>query len=145
MTNIGEGYTPPGGAQTRIREICTVRRSRTNTPLQALVTLNDPVYVEAAQALARKITAEGGDSIEDKATFAIRTALLREPGDKEIERLSAFYKMALEDYSAIPEEAKKMAEKPLGELPKGANIPEHAAWTVVSNVILNLDEIFMKR
>ena len=127
------------------REICTVRRSRTNTPLQALVTLNDPVYVEAAQALARKITAEGGDSVEEKVTFAIRNAVLREPGDNEIERLSAFYKMALEDYSAIPDEAKKMAEEPLGELPKGANIPEHAAWTVVSNVILNLDEIFMKR
>ncbi len=127
------------------REICTVRRSRTNTPLQALVTLNDPVYVEAAQSLGRNIVTNGGRTVPEKITFAIQQTLLREPRDKEIKVLSAFYETVLADYSGKPDEAKTMAEEPLGELPIDANVVELAAWTVVSNVILNLDEIFMKR
>ena len=59
------------------RELCTVRRVRTNTPLQAFVTLNDPVYVEAAQALARRIVREGGSSVEDRVRFALRLCLCR--------------------------------------------------------------------
>ena len=62
-----------------------------------------------------------------------------------MERLAALYESTLADYTATPEMAAKMAQEPLGPLPAGSNLPEHAAWTVVSNVILNLDEVFMKR
>ncbi len=127
------------------REICTVRRDRTNTPLQALVTLNDPVYVEAAQALGRKMNAEGGATVEEKIAFGLRRALIREPDEAETARLSELFNEAREDYADRPDDAKMLAENPLGPVPEGESAVDLAAWTVVSNVILNLDEMFMKR
>jgi Protein of unknown function (DUF1553) len=127
------------------REICVSRRGRTNTPLQALVTLNDPVYVEAAQAMARKILAQGGPSISEKLTFAWRTALLRDPSSAEVARMNDLINQATARYSEKPEEAQKMATDPIGPAPAGANLAELAAWTVAGNVLLNLDEIFLKR
>ncbi len=126
------------------REVCTVRRIRTNTPLQALVTLNDPVYVEAAQSLARSMMA-AGETPKSRIRFAIRQCLIREPHDGEIERLTRLAANASEYYLAHPEEAMPMATEPLGDLPEGTDTAEAAAWTVVGNVILNLDEMFMKR
>ncbi len=66
------------------REICAIKRVRTNTPLQALVTLNDPVYVEAAQALARRIVREGGSNPEDRARYALRLCLCRPPKPEQV-------------------------------------------------------------
>ena len=66
------------------RNVCSVTRPRTNTPLQALVTLNDPVYVEAAQALARRLVKEGGDTTESRARFAFRLCLIRPPSEVEL-------------------------------------------------------------
>ncbi len=126
------------------REVCTSRRGRTNTPLQALVTLNDPVYVEAAQALARRL-AEGGDSTESRAKFGLRACLLREPGDAEVSRIVQLFETAKSRFSQLPEQAKLMAEEPIGPIPEGADPIEMAAWTVVGNVLLNLDEMFLKR
>ena len=126
------------------REVCTVRRIRTNTPLQALVTLNDPVYVEAAQALARKtITAQS--STKDRLQYMIRRCLIREPFEPELERLTKLVNQLTQTYRETPDEAKTMATDPIGKLPDGADPVEHAAWTVVANVILNLDEMLMKR
>jgi hypothetical protein len=127
------------------REVCTVRRGRTNTPLQALVTLNDPVYIEAAQALSRRIIAEGGSNPTDRANYAFRACLSRPPHDEELARLVALYERTLAQYTEQPDEAKKMALEPLGPAPKEMNVAELAAWTVVSNVLLNLDEMLMKR
>src|SRR5262249_31025696 len=69
------------------REVCTVRRSRTNTPLQALVTLNDPVYVEAAQALALRMIS-AGSTVEDHARLGFRLCLSRPPSEAELNRLT---------------------------------------------------------
>ncbi|MEO1618941.1 MAG: PSD1 and planctomycete cytochrome C domain-containing protein [Planctomycetota bacterium] len=126
------------------REVCTVRRIRTNTPLQALVTLNDPVYVEAAQSLARNLV-RSIDADQDRITEAFRRVLTREPSEAESQRLIALLEQALENYAARTDEARTMACEPLGELPTGSDVVEHAAWTVVCNVILNLDEVFLKR
>ena len=126
------------------RDVCTVRRIRTNTPLQALVTLNDPVYVEAAQSLARAMIA-AGDSSDKRIQHGIRHALLREPTDGEVDKLAELAGNASERFRLRPEEAVKMATVPLGELPADGDAVEYAAWTVVGNVILNLDEMFMKR
>ena len=126
------------------REVCTVRRIRTNTPLQALVTLNDPVYIEAAQALGRKLIA-ASESDAERVRIAIRDCLIREASDAEVDRLTKLAAEAQKHFVAEPEKAKKMATDPLGDLPKDADVAEHAAWTVVGNVILNLDEMFMKR
>ena len=71
------------------REICAIRRVRTNTPLQAFVTLNDPVYVEAAQALARRIVREGGSTPEDRVRFALQLCLCRPPRPEQVEPLVA--------------------------------------------------------
>ncbi|MEX2579731.1 MAG: PSD1 and planctomycete cytochrome C domain-containing protein [Verrucomicrobiales bacterium] len=127
------------------REVCTVRRSRTNTPLQALVTLNDPVYVEAAQALGRKMATEGGDSVEKKIAFGLRRALVREPRNEEVSRLAELFRSTRNDYADRADDARSLAEVPLGPAPEGADMVDLAAWTVVSNVILNLDEMFLKR
>jgi len=127
------------------REVCTVRRSRTNTPLQALVTLNDPVYVEAAQALARLIVAAGGATPRERVAYAMGRCLSRPGKAAEIQRLVRLFEHARERYRKDPSAALAMATRPIGTLPAGASAPELAAWTVVSNVILNLDEILVKR
>jgi len=126
------------------REVCTVRRTRTNTPLQALVTLNDPVYVEAAQALARRI-GRGGEPIAAKVRAGVRLCLAREPSDAERDRLVKLYQAAYDQFSADKDRARALATDPLGPAPEGANLAELAAWTVVGNVLLNLDETLMKR
>ena len=126
------------------REVCTVRRSRTNTPLQALVTLNDPVYVEAAQALARRIAASG-PTPRDKALFAFRHVTSRNPTDDELNRLVKLFDSSREQLQKQPDRAKQLATEPLGPAPNDADIPELAAWTLVGNVLLNLDEMLMKR
>lgn len=127
------------------REVCTVRRPRTNTPLQALVTLNDPVYVEAAQALARRMVREGGSNAADRAIRGFRLVLARSPTGSEVDRLVKLFDDAVAEYREDGPAAKEMATVPLGDPPAdvGADLPELAAWTVVANVILNLDESFM--
>jgi hypothetical protein len=140
------------------REVCTLRRGRTNTPLQALVTLNDPVYIEAAQALARRIASyqpseavasgSGGDPdalTVARVVYGFRTCLARPPSESECARLVQLYRDSRARFAQSPELATKMATEPLGPLPAGVAADELAAWTVISNVILNLDELFMKR
>ncbi len=126
------------------REVCLVRRVRSNTPLQALVTLNDPVYVEASQALARKMVA-AGSTPTDKARHGFRLCASRQPTDEELNGLVGLYTKTLERFQADPAKAKDVATKPLGELPKEMDMAELAAWTMVGNVLLNLDEVLMKR
>ncbi|QDT08482.1 DUF1553 domain-containing protein [Stieleria marina] len=126
------------------REVCTVRRIRTNTPLQALVTLNDPVYIEAAQALARRMIA-ASDVPAQRIQHGIRRSLIRDATDAEITRLAQLADESKKHFQKHESKALPMATEPLGELPDDANVADFAAWTVVANVILNLDEIFMKR
>ena len=126
------------------REACTLRRIRTNTPLQALVTLNDPVYVEAAQALARKAAGQG-KTTEERVTFAFRSCVGRPPSDKELSRLVALFDESKATYTKDAKKAEVMATDPIGPLPKGADAADLAAWTTVCNVLLNLDEMLMRR
>jgi len=126
------------------REVCILRRDRTNTPLQALVTLNDPVYVEASQALGRRMSRHG-ESLQEKTRFGFRVCLSREPTEKELTRLTQLYGQAEKRFAADKDLATKMATDPLGPIPEGAEAADLAAWTVVANVLLNLDEMLMKR
>jgi hypothetical protein len=127
------------------RTVCTVTRPRTNTPLQALVTLNDPVFVEAAQALARRMVKDGGKTIEEKARYGFRLALTRPPLEIELRRLTDLYQKARSEYARNAKDALVMATSPLGPLPAGMDPADLAAWTIVGNVLLNLDEMFAKR
>ena len=126
------------------REVCTIRRDRTNTPLQALVTLNDPVYVEAARALGRRI-ADVGDSSSEKATFGFRLCLARQPSGRERQHLVNLFENARQRFADSPDLAAKIVSIPVGPAPEKADVVELAAWAVVGNVLLNLDEMFMKR
>jgi hypothetical protein len=126
------------------RTVCNVRRVRTNTPLQALVTLNDPVFVEAAQGLARRVAARPGGTLE-RVVYAFRLCLTRPPHEAEAQRLVALYETARKQLSATPAKALDLASNPLGPLPAGANAVDLAAWTVVGNVLLNLDETLARR
>lgn len=126
------------------REVCTGRRIRTNTPLQAMVTLNDPVYIEAAQALARRMLREGGATPEARAAFGFTAATARVPSANEAAKLAALYASELTHYRGDAKAAEAMACDPAGPLPAGVDVSEAAAWTVVGNVLLNLDEVLNK-
>jgi hypothetical protein len=112
--------------------------------LQALITLNDPVFVEAAQALARRIISEGGASIESRSVFAFRQVLLRAPATAESERLVRLFEQAKNSLKDDAASAKALASKPLGPVAPGVDPVDAAAWTVVANVLLNLDEVLAK-
>jgi hypothetical protein len=126
------------------REVCTVRRDRSNTPLQALVTMNDPVYVEAAQALARRMIAAGATP-EEKLRRGFELCISREPTKAETTKVLELFESARLRYAYSPQDAFNVATKPIGEAPKGVELADLAAWTVVGNVLLNLDETLMKR
>ena len=126
------------------RETCTFRRLPTNTPLQAYVTLNDPVYVEAAQALGRRLVREGGATTEDRIRFGLNLVLARPPEKSQITELKTLFETELTHYQDADQEAVKLATHPLGTLPGGLSAAEAAAWTVVANVLLNLDGVLTK-
>jgi hypothetical protein len=126
------------------RESCTLRRTPTNTPLQAFVTMNDPVFVECAQALARRLMREGGEDAASRVSFGLRLCLGRPASDDQIKTLVRLYEEEAAAYRTDPEGATKLATQPLGPLPEGADAAETAAYTVVANVLLNLDAILTK-
>ena len=126
------------------RETCSLRRFRTNTPLQAFVMMNDPVYVEAAQALARRIMKEGGSSPAERAAFGLRLCLVRPPTKEQTDALVKLFESELAHCRGDPAAAAKLATEPHGPLPDGMDPADAAAWTVVANVLLNLDGVLMK-
>jgi hypothetical protein len=128
------------------REVCTVRRIRTNTPLQALVTLNDPVYIEAAQAMARRVLREApAPDLDSRIRYAYLLAASRPPVAAEVESVKALYNDSVAQYSADGEIALALATSPLGSPANNTDSAELASWTLVSNVLLNLDEVLTKR
>src|SRR6185312_9901790 len=98
------------------------------TPLQALVTLNDPVFIEAAQSLARRILSQGGTSPVERAQYGFRLCLGRSPTDSEAARLIQLYEQTRQRYESRPDDARRMATEPLGAAPADANLAELAAW-----------------
>jgi hypothetical protein len=126
------------------REFCVLRRPKSNTPLQALVTLNDPVYIEAAQALARRVLRDEDGSTRGRIALAMRLCVAREATDAEIDRVAALLTSEREHYAVDTKAAKVLATSHLGPAPNGVGEAELAAWTVVANVLLNLDEVITK-
>jgi hypothetical protein len=126
------------------REICAIKRVRTNTPLQSFVTLNDPVYVEAAQALARRIVTEGGTDTAARARWGLQLCQCRPPRPEPVRTILALYHAEVERYRKDRDAATALATQPLGPLPAGMDPAELAAWTAVANVLLNLDSVLTK-
>jgi hypothetical protein len=135
------------------RESCTVRRVRTNTPLQALTTLNDEAFFEAARALARRMltevphgsgTGNGSAALDPsraRAAHGFRLSAGRTPKEPELDRIVAAFGQHLEQFRREPDRARRV----IGgvEVP-GVGVAEQAAWTLVANALLNLDETLTK-
>ena len=118
------------------REICVSRRIRTNTPLQAMVTLNDPVYFEAAMAVAKKILDYNANSLEKQVAYGYELAVLRPPSAEKLEELLNFHEVARRAYEQDPEAVRQLFE----DSEEAVADPDHAAMVNVANIILNLDE-----
>jgi uncharacterized protein DUF1553/uncharacterized protein DUF1549/cytochrome c len=125
------------------REVVCERRPRTNTPLQALAVLNDKAFVEASSALARRVMAEATGE-KERIIHSMRLCVARTPTDREVDLLLNVYNENLEKYRKEPAAAKAMAKGSAKELPKDVDSAELAAWTVIANILLNLDETITK-
>jgi hypothetical protein len=124
------------------REHTTVRRVRTNTPLQALVALNDEAFFEAAQALAVRVLRESPSTTnEARAAYAFRLAATRTPSAAEVQRICASLEIELQRFRSDPAAATRVLK---GRAVEGFDPAEQAAWTVVANAIMNLDESLSK-
>ncbi len=126
------------------REVCVVEREITVTPLQALVTLNEDTYVEAARNFAQRILREAGESNRDRIDYAYKAALARLPDEKEAAVLQGVYGDMLTSYKQDEEAAQQLLSVGESEKPENADSVQLAAWTGVARVILNLDETITK-
>ena len=126
------------------RETCTVRRARTNTPLQALVLMNDPTYVEASRKLAERILLEGGTTLDEQITFAFRLTTARKPTPRELAVLRRVFEQQSARFQADSSAATKLLA--VGESSRHEKFAAHeiAAWAAVANVLLSLDEVVTK-
>ena len=121
------------------RDKCQMRRSRTNTPMQALVTLNDVQFVEAARMLAERSIHEGGDTLAEKITYAYRLATGVQPTPRTLKLLEETFEEELKVFQAAPERAKQFLASGESKRDEKIDPNEHAAMTIVTSMILNLD------
>ncbi|MCH1523250.1 MAG: DUF1553 domain-containing protein, partial [Arenicellales bacterium] len=126
------------------RETCTVRRERTNTPLQALVLLNDPIYVETARGLAQRTIQEGGNSNRDRIEYAFRIVTGRRPTTAELAILLEELQQRIHAFSMDPQTAERLINVGESKADKKIKTAELAAWTMVARLLLNLDEAITK-
>ncbi len=127
------------------REKCIARRARTNTPLQALVLLNDPTYVEAARAFAERLIREAGRDPARRIDHAFRLALARPASPRQRQLLRNLAARQLAHYRGDPEAARKLLAVGESRPEPSLDAAELAAWTTVASVILNLDETISKQ
>jgi len=122
------------------REECTVNRVVSNTPMQALVLLNDPIFVEAARVFAERILRQGGKTVDEQLRFAFRTALARSPRSKEAAILKRLYQSERARYAADRRAAEQVISVGAWPVAKDLDRAELAAWTAVARALLNLHE-----
>jgi len=126
------------------REKCVARRAVTNTPLQALVTLNDPTYVEAARAMAERTLREGGGDARSRIVYVFRLALARKPSTQEAQVLRELLSRQLINYRKDKKAASELLRVGESKVDDKIDQTELAAWTMVASAILNLDETITK-
>lgn len=122
------------------REQSCIRRERSNTPLQALQLMNDVQFFEAARVLAQRLLREAGETVEEKITMVYRTVLSRRPQPEEVSAVGEAFQKHLATYSKFPESACKLVSNGDSKPDPSLKMPELAAWTLVCNLVLNLDE-----
>ncbi|MCA9058242.1 MAG: DUF1553 domain-containing protein, partial [Planctomycetaceae bacterium] len=127
------------------REVCTIKRSRTNTPLQALTLLNEVTFVEAARGLATRMMREASDSsFRKRMQLGFRLATGRHPSEAELRVLLSGWQHDLQEFQAAPDAVKQLLSIGDSPVPAELDTAELAAWTVTANVLLNLDEVVMR-
>ncbi|MCH2130544.1 MAG: PSD1 and planctomycete cytochrome C domain-containing protein [Pirellulaceae bacterium] len=126
------------------REYCVVKRSRTNTPLQAFVLMHDPQYIEAARRLAERMILEGGATDRQRLVFGFRTCLARPPSPAEVALLEETLTTRRQQYAAEPEQANRLLSIGEAQLDRQLETTEHAAFTTVARMLLNLSEFISK-
>lgn len=125
------------------REVCQIRRITTNTPLQALVTLNDPVYVEASIAMAIKWLS-ASESQTERIQKGFAATLVRPIQDSELDRLQILLSRAREYYRENPDAAKALISDYPVKIDERINLQELAAWSMLTSALLNLDEFLTR-
>ena len=126
------------------RETCTVRRELTDTPLQALVTMNDPQFVEAARALAQNALKAGGTTFDGRLDFIAQRLLSRPMRPDEVNVIKAALDDQLAYYKSHAPDAKKLLEVGESKRDPSLDAAEHAAWTMLVNQMMNMDEVLNK-
>jgi hypothetical protein len=126
------------------REICTVRETRTNTPLQALTLMNDVTYVEASRALGQRMMVEGGGTPEERITFAHRLATARRPSKAQMQIFKDAFRYNLDRYQTDQKAALNLVKQGESPLDTKLNASELAAYTTVASLMLNLDATVTK-
>jgi len=126
------------------REKCMVERPRTNTPLQALVTMNDPQFLEASRHIAKRIMKDGGKTPLERVEYAYRLVTSRKPKSIVAQILVAAFNEELVNYKKDAEAAGKLLAVGTTKRDESLNASEHAAWTIVASMILNLDEVITR-
>jgi hypothetical protein len=126
------------------REVCTVRRERTNTPLQALATLNDPQFVEAARRLAERTLKEAGETDDARIDFIARRLLSRPLRDAETPIVKSSLGSLANYYQSHADDAKKLIATGESKPDPSLDPKSLAAWTMLANQLMNLDEVLNK-
>jgi hypothetical protein len=127
------------------RDVCTIKRERTNTPLQALVLLNDPQFVECARVLAQRIQRESGDTLQDQITYGFRLVTGRRPKKEEIAIFGDLYHSQLARFEQNPRYIDSLMTVGAYPVDPELNKAKTAALTVVASTMINHDEAYMKR
>ena len=148
MYTVWKRSTPPPSMisfDASERNFCLVKRQKTSTPLQALVLMNDPQYVEAARILAERMIREGGDMVDLQVVHGFRLLTSRFPMEHEIDKLVALYEEEHAHYEEHPEDVEALLA--VGQYPYDLSLEKAdiAAATLVATTIMNFDEAYMKR
>jgi hypothetical protein len=126
------------------REACRVRRARTDTPLQALVLLNDVTFVEAARVLAQRMMNEGGNTAEERISFGFKAVLCRKPSAEELQITVQALNKRLKKFKNDPKSARDLIDHGLYRIDKSLDPAELAAYMMTASTLLNLDEAVTK-
>ena len=126
------------------REVCNPKRSRTNTPLQALALMNEVTFVEAARALAEQMIIIGGDSPRQRISTGYRMATGMTPDSETLKIMVENYKRRNLEFKKDTEAAKSLVKAGSSSYDSSLNVEELAAYTVTANVLLNLDQVLTK-
>ena len=126
------------------RETCQVRRARTNTPLQALVLMNDVQFIEAARKFAERVMRESGPDVSQRVTFAFRSVLARQPSPSELGLLERAFGDYHAEFKETPESSTKLLAAGESSRDEALDVSELAAWTMITHLLLNLSETVTK-